>query len=69
MDKQLKGGKLYLKKGTVVDVHPGAMCDVSVDDTGDVIQVRTGLPLEGWWGDVLIKLPLGLDCPTHRMTT
>lgn len=39
IDKHLEGGKLYLKKGTVVDVHPGATCDVTVDDTRTVVQV------------------------------
>lgn len=40
MDKSVRGGKLYLKKGTLVDVHPGATADVAVDDTGDVLRVR-----------------------------
>jgi hypothetical protein len=39
IDKHLEGGRLYLKKGTVVDVHPGATCDVTVDDTRLVVQV------------------------------
>ncbi|KAL6760830.1 DExH-box splicing factor binding site-domain-containing protein [Haematococcus lacustris] len=40
IDKKLGGGKLYLKKGTVVDVHPGGRCDVSVDDTQHVLHVK-----------------------------
>jgi G patch domain/KOW motif-containing protein len=37
VDKHTGGGKLYLKKGTVVDVHPGGKCDVSVDETRQVL--------------------------------
>eukprot|EP00798_Chlamydomonas_sp_ICE-L_P010027 gene10027-7917_t len=33
-------GKAYLKKGTVIDVHPGPIADVSMDDSRDVIQVK-----------------------------
>ncbi|EFJ51408.1 hypothetical protein VOLCADRAFT_87660 [Volvox carteri f. nagariensis] len=39
VDKSVRGGKLYLKKGTVVDVHPGGAADVAVDDTGDVLRL------------------------------
>ncbi|GIL90363.1 hypothetical protein Vretimale_18227 [Volvox reticuliferus] len=39
VDKSVRGGKLYLKKGTVVDVHPGGTADVAVDDTGDVLRL------------------------------
>ncbi|KAG2432029.1 hypothetical protein HYH02_013099 [Chlamydomonas schloesseri] len=39
VDKSVRGGKLYLKKGTVVDVHPGATADVAVGDTGDVLRL------------------------------
>ena len=34
LDKRLRGGALYLKKGVVVDVHPGALADVAVDGDG-----------------------------------
>ncbi|KXZ46948.1 hypothetical protein GPECTOR_39g442 [Gonium pectorale] len=39
VDKRVRGGKLYLKKGRVVDVHPGGSADVHVDDTGDVLRL------------------------------
>ncbi|KAG2428963.1 hypothetical protein HXX76_011207 [Chlamydomonas incerta] len=39
VDKSVRGGKLYLKKGTLADVHPGATADVAVDDTGDVLRL------------------------------
>ncbi|GFR50756.1 hypothetical protein Agub_g13023 [Astrephomene gubernaculifera] len=39
VDKRVRGGKLYLKKGTAVDVHPGGSADVAVDDTGDVLRL------------------------------
>jgi hypothetical protein len=39
VDKHIRGGRLYLKKGTVVDVHPGALCDVSMDEGNTVVQV------------------------------
>lgn len=35
----MRGGRLYLKKGTVVDVHPGGLCDVAMDEGRDVIQL------------------------------
>ncbi len=41
IDKRLQGGRLYLKKGEVVDVHPGAIADVSMDEGGQVLQVRS----------------------------
>lgn len=37
VDKGAGKGKLYLKKGTVVDVHPGGKCDVSVDESRAVV--------------------------------
>ncbi len=40
VDKRVRGGKLYLRKGVVLDVHPGATADVAVDETGDVLRVR-----------------------------
>jgi len=39
VDKHVRGGRLYLKKGTVVDVHPGGQCDVAMDEGNDVVQV------------------------------
>lgn len=40
INNKLKGGRLYLKKGTVVDVHPGAACDVRVDETGEMLAAK-----------------------------
>jgi G patch domain/KOW motif-containing protein len=40
VDKQVRKGKLYLKKAVVLDVHPGGTCDVSVEETQEVLQVR-----------------------------
>ncbi len=41
VDKHVNGGRLYLKKGTVVDVHPEGVCDVAVDDSRDkAVSVR-----------------------------
>ncbi len=40
VDKQAKQGRLYLKKGTVVDVHPGGLCDVSMDEGRETVTVR-----------------------------
>ncbi|MEW5300633.1 MAG: hypothetical protein WDW36_003548 [Sanguina aurantia] len=34
VDKALSGGKLYLRKGTVLEVHPGAVADVVLDGGG-----------------------------------
>ncbi|KAI8469970.1 MAG: DExH-box splicing factor binding site-domain-containing protein [Monoraphidium minutum] len=42
LDKRLMGGRLYLKKGVVVDVHPGALADVAVDETRQVVQLPEG---------------------------
>jgi hypothetical protein len=39
LDKRLAGGALYLKKGVVVDVHPGALADVAVEETRQVVQL------------------------------
>lgn len=36
IDKHVRQGRLYLKKALVVDVHPGALCDVRVEETGQV---------------------------------
>ena len=40
VDKKVSGGKLYLKKGEVIDVYPGAMADVSMDEGGQVLQLH-----------------------------
>lgn len=40
IDKKLQGGRLYLKKGQVVDVHPGAIADVSMDEGGQCLQLH-----------------------------
>jgi len=39
IDKRFRGGRLYLKKGTVVDVHPGGVCDVAMDEGKEMVQV------------------------------
>jgi len=38
VDKRLGRGKLYLKKGTVVDVHGPRSCDLRVDETRETVQ-------------------------------
>lgn len=43
LDKKACGGKVYLKKGVVVDVHPGPIADVSMEEGGRVLQVRCGV--------------------------
>ena len=43
IDKKLQGGRLYLKKGQVVDVHPGAMADISMDEGGQVLQLHQSM--------------------------
>ena len=40
IDKHVSGGRLYLKKGTVVDVHPGGLCDVKMDEGREMAEVR-----------------------------
>lgn len=39
IDKQIEEGKLYLKKGTVVDVKTPEVCDIYVDDLSQVFMV------------------------------
>ncbi len=39
IDKRMCNGKVYLKKGSVVDVHPGGLAEVSMDEDGRVLQV------------------------------
>ncbi len=50
VDKRVREGRLYLKKGTVVDVHPGATGDVAVEGTGDVLRVRPAVASGQGWG-------------------
>ncbi|KAK9985218.1 hypothetical protein SO802_034743 [Lithocarpus litseifolius] len=58
ISKDLKGGRLYLKKGEVVDVVGLRMCDVSMDESRELIQgvsqdfLETALPRRG--GAVLV---------------
>ncbi|KAI8016050.1 Protein MOS2 [Camellia lanceoleosa] len=58
ISKDLKGGRLYLKKGEVVDVVGLTTCDISMDDTRELIQgvdqglLETALPRRG--GPVLV---------------
>ena len=39
LDKRLRGGALYLKKGVVLDVHPGALADVALEEPRTVVQL------------------------------
>ncbi|KAJ4847304.1 hypothetical protein Tsubulata_043585 [Turnera subulata] len=58
ISKDLKGGKLYLKKGEVVDVVGPYMCDVSMDESRELVErvdqdfLETALPRSG--GPVLV---------------
>nr|GMD65371.1 protein MOS2 [Ipomoea batatas] len=58
ISKALKGGKLYLKKGEVVDVVGPSTCDISMDESRELIQgvnqnqLETALPRHG--GPVLV---------------
>ncbi|KAK6934847.1 Spp2/MOS2, G-patch domain [Dillenia turbinata] len=58
ISKELKGGRLYLKKGMVVDVVGPATCDISMDDSRELIQginqdlLETAIPRSG--GRVLV---------------
>ncbi|XP_030947075.1 protein MOS2-like [Quercus lobata] len=58
ISKDLKGGRLYLKKGEVVDVVGPRTCDVSMDESRELIQgvsqdfLETALPRCG--GPVLV---------------
>ncbi|KAJ6342067.1 hypothetical protein OIU78_010082 [Salix suchowensis] len=53
ISKDLKGGKLYLKKGEVVDVVGPSKCDVSMDESRELVQsvdqdlLEVALPLLG----------------------
>jgi hypothetical protein len=39
VDKRVRGGRLYLKKGTIVDVHPAGLCDIAMDEGKEMVQV------------------------------
>ncbi|KAE8684479.1 Protein MOS2 [Hibiscus syriacus] len=58
ISKSLAGGRLYLKKGQVVDVVGPYMCDISMDENKELIQgveqelLETALPRRG--GPVLV---------------
>ncbi|GAB2296027.1 hypothetical protein Dimus_030166 [Dionaea muscipula] len=60
ISKELKGGRLYLKKGEVVDVVGPTICDISMDETKELVQgvgqniLETALPRRG--GPVLVLL-------------
>lgn len=42
VDKRAEGGRVYLKKGTVVDVAMPRVCDVHLDDLARTVQVGGG---------------------------
>ncbi|XP_022718401.1 protein MOS2-like [Durio zibethinus] len=58
ISKSLEGGRFYLKKGQVVDVVGPYVCDISMDDSKELIQgveqelLETALPRRG--GPVLV---------------
>ncbi|XP_058105150.1 protein MOS2-like isoform X2 [Magnolia sinica] len=58
ISKDFKGGKLYLKKGEVMDVVGPTTCDISMDESRELIQgieqemLETALPKRG--GPVLV---------------
>ncbi|KAL5793070.1 hypothetical protein ACOSP7_001664 [Xanthoceras sorbifolium] len=58
ISKDLKRGRLYLKKGEVVDVVGPKTCDISMDESGELVQgvdqdlLETALPKRG--GPVLV---------------
>lgn len=58
ISKDLKSGRLYLKKGEVVDVVGPTACDISMDENGELVQgvdqdlLETALPRRG--GPVLV---------------
>jgi G patch domain/KOW motif-containing protein len=43
LDKRLHGGGVYLKKGIVVDVHPGGLADVALPEGKGVVQLPEAL--------------------------
>ncbi len=42
VDKKVHGGRLYLKKGTIVDVKIPTVCDVYFGDIREHVQVSEG---------------------------
>lgn len=58
ISKDFKGGRLYLKKGEVVDVVGPTTCDITMDDSRELIQgvhqdlLETALPCRG--GQVIV---------------
>ncbi|EOA16753.1 hypothetical protein CARUB_v10004962mg [Capsella rubella] len=58
VSKDLKGGRLYLKKGVVTDVVGPTTCDITMDETQELVQgidqklLETALPRRG--GRVLV---------------
>uniref|UniRef100_A0A7N0RH97 G-patch domain-containing protein n=1 Tax=Kalanchoe fedtschenkoi TaxID=63787 RepID=A0A7N0RH97_KALFE len=58
ISKEVKGGRLYCKKGKVVDVVGPTTCDLSMDDNGELVQgveqdfLETAIPRAG--GPVLV---------------
>lgn len=58
ISKELKGGRLYLQKGEIVDVVGPTTCDISMDNSRELVQgveqdfLETALPRRG--GPVLV---------------
>lgn len=58
ISEELKGGKLFLKKGVVVDVVGPGLCDISIDESRELVQgvdqelLETALPKRG--GPVIV---------------
>ncbi|XP_078439999.1 protein MOS2-like [Wolffia australiana] len=58
ISKDIRRGRMYLKKGTVVDVVGPMTCDISMDESGELLQgvdqemLETALPRRG--GSVLV---------------
>ena len=42
-DNKIEKGKLYLKKGTVVDVKTPEVCDIYIDELSQVFMVSRGI--------------------------
>lgn len=43
IDNKIEEGKLYLKKGTVVDVKTPEVCDIYIDELSQVFMVSRGI--------------------------
>jgi G patch domain/KOW motif-containing protein len=60
VDKRMGGGKLYLKKGTVMDVRPDGSCDVRLEEEGRGVvtvhqdQLETVVPKEPGAGVMVV---------------